>query len=176
MILRFDDISCNTDLVHASALADIWRDAMGGQIWYAISPLYTASKDQRIFPAIYNARSDYREFYNVDSCGVPCVPYDVVRCAHGLVHVDHRMLTKSAQEMSIVVSCSIVGGRIFVPPFNKWNHETVDVCAENSIKLVRFEDGWRSVECERFAPGIDKWYLHSRNVSEADLRAWLEDA
>jgi len=40
----------------------------------------------------------------------------------------------------------------------------VDICWENGIRLVCFEDGWR----------VDKYYLHSCNVTTNAMRVWLE--
>ena len=175
MILRFDDICVNTNMAHANALAEMWRAGTRGDVWYCVSPLVEHRDDERIFPQIYKALSDYRHFFKVDACGIPDVPEWVTVCSHGLVHVDHRLIDRKAQEMSILVSCHLLKSRVFVPPFNKWNSDMVDICRENGIYLVCFEDGWRSVECEQYSASVDKYYLHSRNVSTSMLSAWLED-
>lgn len=175
MILRFDDVCINTDMTNANALADMWRNRMGGEIWYCVSPLVERSNDQRIYPKIYRAMSDYRIYYNVDACGVPFVPHWVTVCSHGLVHVDHRLLDYSAKEMSIITSCNLLRSRIFVPPFNKWDADMVDICADNGIRLVRFEDGWRSIEHEQYTESVRTWYLHPGNVTPSQLDEWLEN-
>lgn len=175
MILRFDDICINTNMGHANGLAAMWRQSTLGDVWYCVSPLVELSKDERVFPAIYRALSDYRAFYGVNACGIPEVPSWVTVCSHGLVHVDHRLIDRKAQEMSILVSCSLLKSRIFVPPFNKWTPDMLDICRANGIHLVCFEDGWRSVEHEAYTPSVQTWYLHSRNVTVEQMEQWLAD-
>jgi hypothetical protein len=173
VILRFDDICVNTRMRHANELAEMWRRETLGDVWYCISPLVDASNDERVFPAIYKAMSDYRKFYGVNTCGIPDVPDWVTVCSHGLVHVDHRLIGRDAQEMSILVSCNLLRSRIFVPPFNKYDSNMIDICRTNGIHLVCFEDGWRSIEHERYSPSVLNWYLHSRNVTGEQMGAWL---
>jgi hypothetical protein len=150
-------------------------------ILYCISPLVNEMEGdrttrQRIFPKIFNAHSDHRIFYQVDECSLPRIPESATPASHGLVHVDHRLLTKEAQEMSILVSCSLAKSSIFVPPFNKWNKDTEQICEEHGIKLVKFEEGWLYAEYNQFDPSHDKWYLHSREFTIYSFTKWLDDA
>jgi hypothetical protein len=174
MILRLDDICLNTDMSHANALAEMWTEHWHSEVWYCVSPLIFVRNDERVFPPILKALSDYRKFYEIDACGIPDVPDSVTVCSHGLIHVDHRLLDRSAQEMSILASCHLLKSRVFVPPFNKWTSDMLDICRENGIHLVCFEDGWRSVECEPYTESIDKYYLHSRNVTHKQMESWLK--
>ncbi len=96
-----------------------------------------------------------------------------VIASHGLIHVDHRLMGREAQELSIVASCSLVGAKIFVPPFNKWNRDTASVCDEHGIELVKFEDGWRHVRFNAFDPSHDKYYLHTHDTTATWLREWM---
>lgn len=167
---------------NANALSALLRDKLVGcEIWYCVSPMVhdmsqlanKSDSKERIFPSILKAYSDYRMFYKVDKCGVPEIPMYVKPAAHGLIHVDHRLLTKESQCMSIVTCCSLVKSSIFVPPFNKWNEITEEVCKENGIELIKFEDGWLSMEHNDFFPNHYKWYLHSRAFSPSKMEQWI---
>jgi hypothetical protein len=181
MIFRFDDICINADMNNANALVDIIRSFYPKcDILYCMSPLVCdmdtgdAKTDQRIFPKIFNAYSDYRKFYKVTKCSVPNnIPKGILLASHGLVHVDHRLLEFSAQEMSILVSCSLTGSSIFVPPFNKWNYDTEKICNDNEIDLVKFEDGWLCAEYNPFNVDHEKWYLHSREFTPNQFKQWM---
>ena len=78
------------------------------------------------------------------------------------MHVDHRLLHPAAQEMSIVTSCRLIGADVFIPPFNKWNEYTEEICADRQITLVKFEDGWRGCEHEVWDVRYKLWFLQSR--------------
>ncbi len=172
MIFRFDDICANTDMAKANAMGRILRTRYPNcEIWFCISPLVhdmsgaQSSDKERIFPRILNAYSDFRNFYQVTRCALPDIIPEVSRASHGLIHVDHRLLTKESQEMSILVSCALARSSIFVPPFNKWNQDTADICQEHDIRLARFEDGWLCMEYNSFDPEHELWYLHSREFT-----------
>jgi len=183
MIFRFDDICINCDMDKAHAMAEFMVKRFDADIWFCVSPMVSdmsrrpSESPERVFAGILKAYSDYRRFYEVDKCGVPSVEMPSVKVAsHGLVHVDHRLLAKEAQELSILSSCSLLKTKLFVPPFNKWNLDTEIVCAEHGIALVKFEDGWLSMECNDFIPTHDKWYLHSREWTPHRFKAWFNAA
>jgi hypothetical protein len=150
------------------------------EVVFAISPLVhdmsseTTPSNERIFPKILNAHSDHRKFYQVDTCGIPQIPDWIIRAGHGLVHVDHRLLTKEAQELSIIASCSLAKASIFVPPFNKWNNDTSDICREQKIQLVKFEDGWLCCEYNEYNPMHHLWYIHAREFTVEKFKKWLK--
>ncbi len=180
MMFRVDDVSINTDLDKLEAQLDYLRGAFAGcEIMVAVSPLVFASQDGRCFPKWLNAFSDHTRAYSVERCGIP----DLKRlepcryAAHGLVHVDHRLLHREAQELSIEASCALVDAAVFVPPFNKWNADTEAICEKRTICLVKYEDGWRSIEHEhRWRwPDCDKWYFHAHMTNLEDLKAWAEN-
>ena len=185
MTFRFDDVCVNADMVLVQKMTDFLFDNFGDRtiVVYGVSPLVNDMhkekclvERQRIFPRILNAHSDHRLYYQVDHAGIPVVMDDrVVLAAHGLVHVDHRLLSKEAQEMSILVSDSLVGQtKCFIPPFNKWNQDTVDICDEHDIELVRFEDGWKCMEYNDFDAEHDLWYLHAREFTFQEFTRWFE--
>jgi hypothetical protein len=179
-IFRFDDICVNADMEAAIQFAEHIRMKIpSAQVIFCISPLVhdMASENgvtsERIFPKILNAHSDYRKFYKVDNCGIPVFPDWITRAGHGLIHVDHRLLTKEAQELSVIASCSLAKASIFVPPFNKWNKNTEDICKEHGIKLVKFEDGWLCCEYNEYNPKHNLWYIHAREFTFKEFSKWL---
>ncbi len=177
---RFDDICVNADMEKANSMAKILREEFPNcEILFCISPLVHDMSDtsgvtaERIFPKILNAHSDFRKYYEVDICGCPNIIPEVSRASHGLVHVDHRLLKKEAQELSILVSCSLSKSKIFVPPFNKWNKDTDEICKEHGIELVKFEDGWLCMEYNNFDVNHDLWYVHSREFTVESFKKWI---
>ena len=179
-IFRFDDICANADMKKTIKIAEYIKSKIpSAEIIFCVSPLVhdmsseSGKISERIFPSILNAHSDYRKFYNVDMCNIPKFPDWITRAGHGLIHVDHRLLTKETQELSILTSCSLAKASIFVPPFNKWNTSTNEICCEHGIKLVKFEDGWLCCEYNDYNPKHNLWYLHAREFSFEDFKNWL---
>ena len=178
---RFDDICINTDMELVQKMTDfMFKNFSRCRVIYAVSPLVNkiVSTDiivrQRVFPSIINAMSDYREFYKVDLAGIPELDSRVVKAGHGLIHIDHRLLSKEAQELSIIASCSLVNTIVFVPPFNKWNKATKEICDEHGIELIKFEDGWLSMEHNDYDHNMNLWYLHSREWTYENFVAWFQ--
>lgn len=180
MIFRFDDVCINADMGLIQRMTDwLFETFPECEVIYGISPLVHRMdtedyiKNQRVFPEILNAQSDYRNFFRVEIAGIPAFDGRVKRAGHGLVHVDHRLLTMSAQELSIIASCSLVRATMFIPPFNKWNSDTVKVCLQNNIHLVKFEDGWKSMEYNKYNTDDKLWYLHAREWTFEKFIAWF---
>jgi hypothetical protein len=180
-IFRFDDVCINADMVLINDMTNFLFDRFPTcVVLWGVSPLvHDMSEEkneitrQRIFPKILNAHSDYRKYYDVDLAGVPNLNTKATLAAHGLVHVDHRLLPKPAQEMSILISASLVKSKIFIPPFNKWNKDTDEICKEHGIELIKFEDGWLSMEHNKFNESHDKWYLHAREFTFDNFKNWF---
>jgi hypothetical protein len=176
--IRFDDVCTNCDMESLNQMGT-FAASLGANILYCISPLlhdmskFQGKDKQRIYPKIMNAYSDYRDFYKVDIASIPEIPIFATRASHGLIHVDHRLLDKSSQEMSILVSCSIAKSKIFVPPFNKWNKMTEQVCYENEIELIKFEDGWKCIEYNSFESDCKLWYIHHREMNVDNFKKWF---
>ena len=180
-IFRFDDICVNANMDVVYKMVEfIQKKIQGCEIILCVSPLVhnmtsEVGKDsERIFPKILNAHSDFRKFYLVDECGVPKLPDNITRAGHGLIHVDHRLLSKESQEMSILTSCSLAKARAFVPPFNKWNVDTEEICKEHQIRLVKFEDGWKCMEYNKYDSKHNLWYLHHREFTLEEFKGWFE--
>lgn len=177
MIFRFDDISVNSDMELVNQMTN-YLFKMDIRVIWAVSPTVYDLKDEkvkgRVFPSIFNAYSDYRKFYKVDKIGIPELHPNVVTAGHGLIHVDHRLLSYEAQEMSIISSCYLVGATIFVPPFNKWNKDTENICKEHGIELIKWENKWLSCEHNAFNENQNKWYIHSYAWTFEKFKNWLK--
>jgi hypothetical protein len=174
MIFRFDDICANTNMNNANEIATYLR-GRGHQALYAISPLCQRTENEFVFDPIFKAYSDHRNFFNVSQLSIPPVPDFVEIVSHGIVHIDHRLLSRDAQEMSIIMSCSLLDTLMFAPPFNKWNKDTESICKEQGIAIQKFEDGWRGVEHNAYSTAIATWYLHSRNLTLDKMKKWMGD-
>lgn len=181
-IFRFDDVCINADMQLVNDMTDFLFDRFPDcKVLWGVSPLvndmsYEKSyiSKQRIFPKIFNAHSDYRKFYNVDLAGLPELHSRAVMASHGLIHVDHRLLDKSAQEMSILISASLVKAKVFIPPFNKWNKFTEEICNEHGIELIKFEDGWLCMEYNEYNDSQNLWYLHAREFDIETFKKWFD--
>lgn len=193
MTFRFDDVCINADMELIQKMTDwLFEKFPKCEIMYGISPLVHRMdtgdpvQDQRIFPKILNAMSDHRIFYRVELSGVPKIDPRVRRAGHGLIHVDHRLLSKEVQELSILASCSLAGADAFIPPFNKWNMDTVSICEEHDIELIEFEyvstnesedigKQWRSMEHNTYNKKQRHWYLHAREWTFEKFVAWFQN-
>ncbi len=178
---RFDDICINANMEDTIEIATHIKEKIpNSKIIFCVSPLVHDMSDEvgkskeRIFPKILNAHSDFTKFYQVDDSGVPLFPDWITRAGHGLVHVDHRLLTKETQELSILASCSLARASIFVPPFNKWNKDTEDICKANNIELIKFEEGWLCCEYNSYNPKHNLWYLHAREFTPKEFKKWIK--
>jgi hypothetical protein len=174
MIFRFDDICLNTDMKNANEMAK-YLNSVGHRVLYAVSLLSQRTGNQFVFDPILKAYSDHRLFFGMSQLGMPDVPDFVEVVSHGIVHVDHRLLSRDAQELSIISSCSLLDTLMFAPPFNKWNDDTEVICIANDIELQKFEDGWRGVEHNAYSTAIETWYLHSRNLTLEKMKKWMGD-
>ncbi len=182
-IFRFDDVCINADMSLINDMTDFLFEIIPDcEVIWGVSPLVhnmsnenCEIKKQRVFPKILNAYSDYREFYKVDNLGLPQIKTKAILASHGLIHVDHRLLSKKAQEMSILISASLVKSNIFIPPFNKWNKSTEKICIENNIELIKFEDNWLCMEYNKYDKNHSKWYLHAREFDINSFKKWFKN-
>ena len=175
---RVDDVCRNTDMKNLNEITDLLI-AGGHKVMWAVSPLvhnmFDANdpvKSQRVFPEVLNAYSDVRHFYEVDAMEIPVIREGVDVAAHGILHLDHRLIHESVQELSILVSCSLLKCKKFVPPFNKWTKSMEIICQQNGIELVKFESGWKSMEFNECNPSHNLWYMHSREWSYKKVIDW----
>lgn len=164
---RIDDVSINTNPIRLSEMVGMLRSAHPGcRVMMAVSPCVFKSNDERVFPSMLHREPDFRMFYKSNALGVPyeMVAMADVVAAHGMAHVDHRLLERSAQEMSIVMSCSLVGSRIFVPPFHKYDVDTIAVCEEFGIELARLHDGMSHLKFNKVG-ACDYYYFHTHDFA-----------
>ncbi len=190
-LYRIDDISVNTDEARLAwmmtRLSERDKDA---RFLLAISPIvfdmseFEGPTRERPFPSILNAYSDVRVFLRGSKMGVPdwlsrlTAGYSEVEVAsHGLIHADHRLLSPEVQTFSIAVSCSLVGSKIFVPPFNKWTPAMKEFCALNGFELVVWEEGWKHLKYQRLIPEAgSRYYFHTHDFSESEFEQRLTSA
>lgn len=183
---RFDDVSLNTDTAKLCDMIAYLRQRLPHRvrIMLVVSPsvfqmdhFEKVLDRERTFPPALHVESDFREFYKTERIGIPHVTEhykkdsDVCLAAHGLVHVDHRLMARSAQELSIVMSCSLLGCRIFVPPFHKWNSKTEKICTEHEIELFKGDSSWRHLGFHPFDPENENYYLHTHDFHLKDFCA-----
>ena len=185
---RIDDVSVNTDIVGLVRIVAAIRDRLpDSRVLLAVSPIAHDLSEEpphergRVFPKILNAMSDHRVFYRVDRIVLPDLilvesyfPGHVDLASHGLLHVDHRLLPREVQELSILVSSSLVKSKVLVPPYNKWNRDTEEICREHGIRLVKWEDGWRHASHNGFDPTCPHYYLHAHDTTAAEIAEWLD--
>jgi hypothetical protein len=180
-IFRFDDVCINADMELINKMTDFLFERFPDcKVLWGISPFVNDMSNekseiskQRIFPKINKAHSDHRIFYKVDLAGIPNLHKKATMASHGLIHVDHRLMTKEAQELSILTSASLVKANVFIPPFNKWNKDTESICDEHGIELIKFEDGWLCMEYNDYIEEQDKWYLHAREFTFENFKKWF---
>jgi len=177
-VWRIDDVCLNTNTANLRGLVDVINDNDRRSGCVALSVSITCpvcdGDDEMAFRRDWKPLSDLSVFYRMARCGVPEVRN--LGChiwSHGLLHVDHQRLTREAQELSIVLSCSILNTDVFVPPFHHWNDDTVSVCDKHGINLVRYEDGWSGCEHRQYDPSVEQWYLHPWRWTPEKLEAWL---
>lgn len=184
MLVRIDDISDNCDFDKLQSMVDAVLDIIGARIMLCLSPFCSSNAtDGWVFPRRLMAVSEVSEFFKMDTmsqraldfCREQIVNSSRISIAgHGIIHVDHRLLCKQAQEISVCISSSIVGSLTFVPPFNKWNSDTEEVCRKHGIRLVKFEDGWRHVLYNKKNDTFLDYYLHVCDMSLEQFKEWLK--
>lgn len=183
---RFDDVSVNTDTSKLDKMIRFLRTTFGPKnvrIILACSPAVcdlsfceNPLHRERTFPSIWHTESDHRVFYHMERVGVPpCIEAyraeGIEIAAHGMVHVDHRLLDRAAQEMSIIMSCSLLRCSMFVPPFHKWNKDTEEICTEHTIMLVKFDRSWRHLVYHPFDHRNPNYYVHTHDFHYQDFCA-----
>ena len=94
--------------------------------------------------------------------------------SHGLYHIDHSKVSRQTQEMSIIGSCAYLKTDKFVPPFNKFNKETSDICFDNGIQMCA-STAWKNLEFEKFDPLRELWYFHSWRWTPKQLKEFLSE-
>ena len=159
IIFRCDDVNPNTDLVELGKMYSYITENFDSEFWSVVSLFGRESGEGSVYPGVPFKDKDNGFFYDVNSFISKACYYGKV-VSHGLLHADHSRLQFDAQEMSIVASCRYLGTDVFVPPFNRYNSSTESVCNMNGIRLVKYTEGWRCLDHEKFDPNHKLWYFH----------------
>lgn len=171
MIFRNDDVNPNTDLEELRDIySEIYHKYPDVTIISGVTVFSGASTKQSIYEEVPFKHKPKTWFYKVKH--VINSWFGKV-ASHGLLHSDHSVLSKDAQEMSILTSCSYLDTDIFIPPFNRFNEDTISVCKENNIQLIGYNEKWLSLEHNNFNDQHDKWYFHSWRIHKEKMRNML---
>lgn len=175
MIIRNDDVTANTNIFHLAEMYGTIKDFLPkAEIWSCVNLFCRTTPSGSVYPDLPLRQRDMKYFYNVDLLlrDIPAKNFRIV--SHGTHHVDHSKLSRDAQEMSILTSCSYLHTDIFVPPFSQFNETTKQVCKANGIRLVMPMDGWKSLESHEFCAGHKLWFFHSWRFTPKEFRKKLE--
>lgn len=161
IIFRNDDVNFNTDKKKLSeiygAIHSVYPSA---EIWSCITVFSGRNTLGSVYPNPPFKSNDTNWFYKNSDCVMYDYRHPLYKIAsHGLYHIDHTKVSRETQEMSILGSCSYLKTNLFVPPFNKFNRDTLDICFDNNIKI--YTDDWLSLEHNDFNSRHLKWYFHS---------------
>lgn len=176
MIFRNDDVNSNTNKMKLAAvygvIHSIFPDA---EIWSCITLFSGKNNQQAVYGDLPLKTKDTKWFYNNADSFMYDYRHPLYKVAsHGLYHVDHSKISRETQEMSILGSCSYLKTTKFVPPFNKFNQDTIDICFDNGITMCAGSP-WKSIEYEKFDPLHKHWYMHSWRWEPKQLREVLEN-
>jgi len=171
---RIDDISLNTDQNKIEWAVGVL--GKHGQVTLAVSPLCCELDDPgdrkgwNYHAAEQPSSEPLGHYLRMRKMGVPQWALEHQNrwevASHGLIHADHRLLNKQAQELSIVLSCNLVNATIFVPPFHKYNKDTEEVCNEHFITLDKWDSySSRHIGFHMFEEGFN-YYLHEWDFTE----------
>lgn len=200
---RIDDISTNTNLYKLEKIIDriieFYGDNQPIRVILGVSCMTHNMDDcnvpekERLFPKILNAHSDFRVFYNVDHIGIPDLNHILFHpkyitqknltievASHGLMHIDHRLLSYDLQEFNILCSVSLIRHKFpdhfvkkFIMPFNKFDEHTKTICKEHNIEILAWDYSWQHMsyitpENKDEAKNIDQYYMHTHDFSTID--------
>lgn len=176
IVFRDDDISANTDFDNMEGCYKVIKELFpDSAIISGVNIISRGNKNGSVYPNPPFKKNKVDWFYNVDKfIQVEDLPKTII-ASHGLIHVDHSRINHDAQEMSILSSCSMLGTKIFIPPFNKFNEDTLKICEDNKIEILLTSHGWRSLEYNKFDKNLSKWYFHSWRFTPETLRKVLSE-
>lgn len=171
MIFRNDDINPSVRLEIVDRYYDIIHSLFpNAEIISCTTLLGKLNYKGSIYPETPFKDKDVNWFYKVDSFIKEVHTYPNTQIAsHGLMHLDCTKLDYQSQELNIVTSCNYLKTNLFVPPFNRYNEITEDICRKHLITLVK-PDSWKSLEYEPFDIEHQNWYFHSWKMTPEKLR------
>lgn len=176
--MRLDDINPNTDFIDLKKQIQIIRDN-GFELVAGIN-LFGKTAEGTVYPDMPLCGHENSYFMDVDNF---ISVDDLYNCdikqdeivSHGMIHADHSKLSKDAQEMSILVSCSMLGTKRFIPPFNRYNDTTLEILKKYDIELVNNDKElkWHSLENLQYDSSHEKWYYHPWRINSYKLKEKL---
>ena len=178
LFFRNDDINPNTDIPKLIKCYRVIRELYPKAEIYSCITLF--AKDHAggsVYPNVPFKDNPTEWFYGIDR-GTKWnwqdihVPWFGTIVSHGLFHTDHSKLSKDAQEMSIIASCSFLKTKTFMPPYGRQNEDTIRICRDNNIQLILNVE-WKSLEFNKFDPSHKHWYFHSWRYTPEKLREAL---
>ncbi len=174
MLFRNDDINPNVRLEIVDRYYDIIHSLFpNADIISCVTLFGRENYKGSIYPETPFKDKPLDFFYNVNKFISEVHTYPNTQIAsHGLFHVDSTKLDYQAQEMNILSSCYYLKTKMFVPPFNRYNAITEEICHKNGITLVK-PDSWKSLEYEQFDMEHTNWYFHSWKMTPEKLRSIL---
>lgn len=174
LIIRNDDVNFNTS---PSQLGEIYGAIHSivpeAEIWSAVTVFAGKNKKGSVYADVPFKDKDINWFYKNSDCMFGSYRHPLFKIvSHGLFHIDHSKVSRETQEMSIIGSCSYLNTKIFVPPFGRYNQDTLDICFDNDIE-VRV-NGWLSIEHNDFNINHRMWYMHSWRWSSSKLKVYFD--
>lgn len=174
LIIRNDDVNFNTS---PSKLGEIYGAIHAilpdAEIWSAVTVFSGKNKKGSVYADVPFKDKDVNWFYKNTDCVMGNYRHPLFKIAsHGLFHIDHSKVSRETQEMSILGSCAYLGTKIFVPPFNRYNQDTIDICFDNDITCQIL--GWWSMEHNPFDIEHRMWYMHSWQWSAIKLKVYFD--
>lgn len=148
IIVRCDDISVDTDV---DALKRIWELVHEFPVTHIIAvtpkgrgdPIHHMKPLKRGNAWIQAATGDDYIFSNKDLLEVIWLYQSLGAkiAIHGLIHIDYRKLSYREQlyhlrEAQEIMDTFFSKVKYFVPPFNKYNDDTVEICSKLDLELV----------------------------------------
>lgn len=177
---RIDDVSPNTDLDDLEIQIKM-LSKVSNHIILGVNLFGRSATNGAVYPDIPLRGHDRLYFYNIDRIfnfaalhKLRLLPH-VEIVSHGLVHNIHSQMSRDQIEASILMSCSLLNAKAFIPPFNEISAEVVSVCERNDIRLIMNESDrqWRSIESEPFDPSTKFWYYHPWRINSDRLKEIL---
>lgn len=173
LIFRNDDVNPNTNILKLTRMYDdIINEFPDCRIISGVTLFSRRGSKGSVYDLIPFKDMGLDWLYKVDSVfsQVSRIPGEIA--SHGLFHVDHSKLSKDAQEMSILPSCNFLKTKKFIPPFNRFNNDTREICFKNNIEILSGPE-WKSFEFQKFEEDHRFWYFHSWRFTQEELRKVL---
>lgn len=190
---RNDDVNPNSNFEDIKKIYKIIKENIPGVEIYSAINIFGKSNDEgKPYPQI-DTKVDDRDFYDVDRMfDISKIPFLETVISHGLFHFPHGRMSKQTQMFSILSSCKLLNTNKFLPPFNEWNEQTVNICKKNNIIIVgdseynnkvrRYlkkpllpvtKEKWKNFDNEKFDSKFSYWLIHSWKFTPETFREKL---